>query len=53
MGNARKKHSIHIGSDHYEDHALGLSTMVSGPSINDRMMDDFRKWCEDPNYQPV
>ena len=22
------------------------------PSINDKMMDDFRKWCEDPNYQP-
>ena len=22
------------------------------PSINDKMMDDFRMWCEDPNYQP-
>lgn len=22
------------------------------PSINDKMMDDFTRWCEDPNYQP-
>ena len=22
------------------------------PSINQKMMDDFRHWCEDPNFQP-
>ena len=22
------------------------------PSINRKMMDDYRRWCEDPNYQP-
>ena len=21
-------------------------------TIREKMMDDFRKWCEDPNYQP-
>lgn len=22
------------------------------PSINQKMMDDFKRWCDDPNYQP-